>query len=128
MVPPSFFPPRTARKEYPMKNQRTTPAPAITPEEDFRFDVYRESIDDMLDTYQRRIRDYGNTYIEGHRKIPCYTAGKLYDKVSQLIALSRDGETARVRNETIDNALLDLADYALREYVERRVDEADYDF
>lgn len=113
-----------------MKKQKTTPAPApaITPEEDFRFDVYRESIDDMLDTYQRRIRDYGNTYIEGHRKIPCYTAGKLYDKVSQLIALSRDGETARVRNETIDNALLDLADYALREYVERRVDEADYDF
>ena len=53
---------------------------------------------------------------------------RLYDKVSQLIALSRDGGTARVRNETIDNALLDLADYALREYVERRVDEADYDF
>ena len=48
--------------------------------------------------------------------------------MSQLIALSRDGGTARVRNETIDNALLDLADYALREYVERRVDEADYDF
>ena len=48
--------------------------------------------------------------------------------VSQMIALSRDGGTARVRNETIDNALLDLADYAVREYVERRVDEADYDF
>lgn len=113
-----------------MKKQKNAPAPApaITPEEDFRFDVYREIVDDMLDTYQRRIHDYGNTYIEGHRKIPCYTAGKLYDKVSQLIALSRDGGTARVRNETIDNALLDLADYALREYVERRVDEADYDF
>ena len=131
MVPPSFFIfPRTARKEYPRKKQKTTPAPApaITPEEDFRIAAYRESIDDMLDTYQRRIHDYGNTYIEGHRKIPCYTAGKLYDKVSQLIALSRDGETDRVCNETIDNALLDLADYALREYVERRVDEADYDF
>ena len=82
----------------------------------------------MLDTYQRRIHDYGNSYAEARRKIPCYIAGKLYDKVSQLIALSRNGGTARVRNETIDNALLDLADYALREYVERRVDEADYDF
>ena len=44
--------------------------------------------------------------------------------MSQLIALTLDGETARVRNETIDNALLDLADYALMEYVERRFDEA----
>ena len=38
MVPPSFFIfPRTARKEYPRKKQKTTPAPApaITPEEDF---------------------------------------------------------------------------------------------
>lgn len=111
-----------------MKKQKTAPAPAITPEEDFRFDVYRKIVDDMLDAYQRRIHDYGNSYAEARRKIPCYTAGKLYDKVSQLIALSRDGETDRVRNETIDNALLDLADYALMEYVERRFDEADYDF
>lgn len=115
-----------------MKKQKnapaTAPAPAITPDEDFRIAAYRESIDDMLDAYQRRIHDYGNSYAEARRKIPCYTAGKLYDKVSRLIALTLDGETARVRNETIDNALLDLADYALREYVERRVDEADYDF
>ena len=111
-----------------MKKQKTAPAHLPTPEEDTRIAMYREIVDDMIDTYQRRIHDYGNTYIEGHRTIPCYTAGKLYDKVAQLIALSRDGETDRVCNETIDNALLDLADYALREYVERRFDEADYDF
>lgn len=104
-----------------MKTQK--PAPAITPDEDFRLAVYRESIDDMLDTYQRRIHDYGNTFAAARREIPCYTAGRLYDKVSRLIALSRDGETAWVRSETIDNALLDLADCALMEYVERRVDE-----
>lgn len=111
-----------------MKKQKTAPAPAITPEEDFRIAAYRESIDDMLDTYQRRIHDYGNSYAEARRKIPCYTAGKLYDKVSQLIALSRDGETDRVFSAAVDNALLDLADCALTEYVERRFDEADYDF
>ena len=98
-----------------MKKQKTAPGPAITPEEDFHFDVYRKIVDDMLDAYQEQYHDYGRGYAEARRKIPCYTAGKLYDKVSQLIALSRDGGTARVRNETIDNALLDLADYALRE-------------
>lgn len=106
-----------------MKKQKTTPAPAITPEEDFRFDVYRKIVDDMLDAYQEQYHDYGRGYAEARRKIPCYIAGKLYDKVSQLIALSRDGGTARVRNETIDNALRDLADCALTEYVERRIDE-----
>lgn len=109
-----------------MKKQN--PAHLPTPEEDIRIAMYREIVDDMLDAYQEQYHDYGRGYAEARRKIPCYIAGKLYDKVSQLIALSRDGGTARVRNETIDNALLDLADYALREYVERRVDEADYDF
>ena len=109
-----------------MKKQN--PAHLPTPEEDTRIAIYREIVDDMLDAYQEQYHDYGRGYAEARRKIPCYIAGKLYDKVSQLIALSRDGGTARVRNETIDNALLDLADYALREYVERRVDEADYDF
>ena len=126
MVSPSFFPPRAARKEQTMKKQN--PAHLPTPEEDIRIAMYREIVDDMLDAYQEQYHDYGRGYAEARRKIPCYIAGKLYDKVSQLIALSRDGGTARVRNETIDNALLDLADYALREYVERRVDEADYDF
>ena len=72
-----------------MKKQKTAPAPAITPEEDFRIAAYRESIDDMLDAYQRRIHDYGNSYAEARRKIPCYIAGKLYgcrENVSILCA------------------------------------------
>lgn len=80
MVPPSFFPPRAARKEYPMKKQKTTPAPvpapAITPEEDFRIAAYREIVDDMLDAYQEQYHDYGRGYAEARRKIPCYIAGK----------------------------------------------------
>ncbi len=110
-----------------MKKQKnapaTAPAPAITPDEDFRIAAYRESIDDMLDAYQRRIHDYGNSYAEARRKIPCYTAGKLYDKVSRLIALTLDGETDLVFSAAVDNALRDLADCALTEYVERRIDE-----
>lgn len=123
MVPPSFFPHAPPERRKTMKKQKNAPAPAITPDEDFRIAAYRESIDDMLDTYQRRIHDYGNSYAEARRKIPCYIAGKLYDKVSQLIALSRDGETDLVFNSAVDNALRDLADCALTEYVERRIDE-----
>lgn len=110
-----------------MKKQKTTPAPvpapAITPEEDFRIAAYREIVDDMLDAYQEQYHDYGRGYAEACRKIPCYIAGKLYDKVSQLIALSLDGETDLVFNAAVDNALRDLADCALTEYVERRIDE-----
>ena len=124
-MPPSFFAPRAARKEKIMKKQKTAPAtaPAITPDEDFHIAVYREIVDDMLDAYQRRIHDYSNSYAEARRKIPCYIAGKLYDKVSQLIALILDGETDLVFSAAVDNALRDLADCALTEYVERRIDE-----
>lgn len=109
-----------------MKKQN--PAHLPTPEEDIRIAMYREIVDDMLDAYQEQYHDYGRGYAEARRKIPCYTAGKLYDKVSRLIALSRDGETDLVFSAAVDNALRDLADCALMEYVERRFDEADYDF
>lgn len=72
-----------------MKKQ--SPAHLPTPEEDTRIEMYREIVDDMLDAYQEQYHDYGRGYAEARRKIPCYIAGKLYDKVSQLIALSRDG-------------------------------------
>lgn len=121
MVPPSFFPPRAARKEQTMKKQN--PAHLPTPEEDTRIAMYREIVDDMLDAYQEQYHDYGRGYAEARRKIPCYIAGKLYDKVSQLIALTLDGETDLVFSAAVDNALRDLADCALTEYVERRIDE-----
>lgn len=107
-----------------MKKQKTAPAHLPTPEEDTRIAIYREIVDDMLDAYQEQYHDYGRGYAEARRKIPCYIAGKLYDKVSQLIALTLDGETDLVFSAAVDNALLDLADYALMEYVERRFDEA----
>ena len=111
-----------------MKKQKTAPAHLPTPEEDTRIAIYREIVDDMLDAYQEQYHDYGRGYAEARRKIPCYIAGKLYDKVSQLIALTLDGETDLVFSAAVDNALRDLADCALAEYVERRFDEADYDF
>lgn len=122
MVPPSFFAhaPENERSN-PMKKQN--PAHLPTPEEDTRIAIYREIVDDMLDAYQEQYHDYGRGYAEARRKIPCYIAGKLYDKVSQLIALTLDGETDLVFSAAVDNALRDLADCALTEYVERRIDE-----
>lgn len=104
-----------------MKKQ--APALDLTPEEDTRIAMYREIVDDMLDAYQEKYLDNGNSYAEARQKIPCYAMAKLYDKVSRLIALSRDGETDRVFSAAVDNALRDLANYALMEYVERRIDE-----
>ena len=98
-----------------MKKQKTAPAHLPTPEEDTRIAMYRDIVDDMIDAYQEQYHDYGRGYAEARRKIPCYIAGKLYDKVSQLIALTLDGETDLVFSAAVD--------CALTEYVERRIDE-----
>lgn len=103
-----------------MKKQ--SPAHLPTPEEDTRIAMYREIVDDMLDAYRRQNRDYGNAYIEARRKIPRYIAGKLYDKVSRLVALSCGGRVANVSDETIDDTLLHLTICAVIELVERRID------
>lgn len=83
---------------------------------------FREVTCEMLYTYRRQNRDYGNAYIEARRKIPCYIAGKLYDKVSRLVALSCGGRVAKVSDETIDDTLLHLTICAVIELVERRID------
>lgn len=127
MVPPSFFAPilrpTPVRKEKNMKKQAPAPAPTQEIYHD-RVGMFKEATEAMRAVYERKNHDYGNSFAEARRKIPYYTLGKLYDKVSQLIALSRDEETDRVFSAAVDNALRDLADCALAEYVERRFDEA----
>lgn len=121
MVLPSFFAPHARPKGENMKKQAPAPAPAQEIYHD-RIGMFREATEAMRAVYERKNHDYGNSFAEARRKIPYYTLGKLYDKVSRLIALSRDGEMAQVLDESIENTLLDLANYAVMELVERRID------
>jgi hypothetical protein len=76
----------------------------------------------LNDTYQAKNADYGDAYSrvrkeEGDR----YVLGSLKNKVYRLEALLH-GENPKVKDESIEDTLLDLANYCIMEVIERKID------
>lgn len=97
----------------------------VKPVEHDRLMLFGEITKQMAQIYEKKNHDYGNSFAKARHEIPNYTLGKLYDKVSRLISLMGKGEKAKVSDESIEDTLLDLANYAVMELVERRVDRDD---
>lgn len=70
--------------------------------------------------YERKNHDYGDSfgksYDEYGMAMPCI---RLEDKLNRLKALTRNGDQ-QVADESIEDTLLDLANYAIMTVVERR--------
>lgn len=73
--------------------------------------------------YERKNNDYGDSFGKSFKEygmaMPCI---RLEDKLNRLKALTRNGDQ-QVHDESIDDTLMDLANYAIMTLVERRVDE-----
>lgn len=93
----------------------------ITQDELKRKVSAHENICKMLnDTYARKNADYGDSfgasYGEYGMMMPLI---RLDDKLNRIKALVRNKENAQVREESIDDTLLDLANYAIMTLIER---------
>lgn len=85
-----------------------------------RHEVIYQKIKRLYDT---KNADYNDSFAQARKEVPCYTLGKLYDKFSRFKHLSINGENNQVISETIEDTLLDLANYAMMELVERSMGE-----
>lgn len=75
----------------------------------------------MNDTYIRKNKDYGNAFVKVRAKFPNAILIRLNDKLNRLESLYESGEQFVV-DETLDDTLLDLANYCVMELVERKTD------
>lgn len=73
--------------------------------------------------YERKNHDYGDSFAKSFAEygmaMPCI---RLEDKLNRLKALTRNGNQ-QVNDESIDDTLMDLANYAIMTMVERRMRE-----
>ena len=83
-------------------------------------DVFRAVTAMMAETYARKNHDYGNAYTELRREFPDTVLIYMTAKLKRLKTLMQ-GEPAQV-NESIEDTLLDIANYAVMEIVERNRD------
>lgn len=71
----------------------------------------------MLDTYIRKNHDYGDSFGEGFKEFGLMSAViRLGDKYRRLKSLCKD--SAKVKDESVKDTLLDMANYAVMTLVE----------
>ena len=85
-----------------------------------KVDLFREITAKMADTYEAKNHDYGDSFALLRAKYPESICIRLMDKLLRLERLI-GGQTAMV-SESIEDTLLDIANYAVMELVERRLE------
>lgn len=70
-------------------------------------------------TLKAKNKDYGDAFRECRERYPMYTASKLYEKLKRIETLSNNN--ANVKTESLEDAYLDLAGYAILELVWRDI-------
>jgi hypothetical protein len=82
--------------------------------------TYSQILTRMHKTHERKNHDYGDAAYQGYKKFgPTYFLVQLHNKLSRLESLTAPGTETQVKDESIDDTLLDLANYAVM-YLESR--------
>lgn len=74
---------------------------------------------ELFETYKAKNADYGDSFALVRKKYPNAILIRLNDKLNRLDTLL-NGSEQHVHDESIDDTLLDLANYCIMELVERR--------
>lgn len=85
-------------------------------------DVHSDICQMLHETYKAKNADYGDSFASVRRKYPNAILIRLNDKLNRLETLL-NGSHQHVNDESIDDTLLDLANYCIMELVERRNDD-----
>jgi len=85
--------------------------------------LHKEICEKLTDIYRRKNKDYGDSYAKVRKKYPNSVFIRSEDKISRLETLLKPGTVTEVADESIDDTLLDLANYWIMEAIERRVDK-----
>lgn len=85
-----------------------------------KYKIHRDICDGLNKLYVEKNNDYGDSFGSARKEVPHYTLGKLYDKFSRFKSIDL-GVEIKVKDETIEDTLLDMANYCIMEVTERRM-------
>lgn len=92
-------------------------APVQSVPEDVR--LHAAIVGELHDTFKRKNHDYGNSFSELYAEVGIpYAYGHLKEKLNRVKSLMSD--KAQVEGESMDDSLLDLANYAILTVMEHR--------
>jgi len=84
------------------------------------FEKHKQICEKLNEIYQAKNRDYGNSFGEMYKKLGIISAiTRIGDKYNRLVSLCTKPESERqVKDETIKDTLMDLANYAIMTIIE----------
>lgn len=85
-----------------------------------KVQVHLEISTMLNEIYQRKNHDYGDSFAKLRNELPGAILVRIYDKYSRLKTLLQ-GADQKVKDESIDDTLIDLANYCIMELVERKM-------
>lgn len=87
-----------------------------------RVEIHMRILTGMNIVYEKKNHDYGDSFAQVRKNIPNAILVRLWDKLNRLTTLLQGAES-QISDETIDDTLIDLANYAVMELVEREIDK-----
>ena len=85
-----------------------------------KVEIHKSICDNMNKTYEAKNADYGDSFAKVREEYPEAICIRLMDKLERLKQLV-GGSVQQVKDESIEDTLLDMANYCVMEIVERRV-------
>ena len=89
---------------------------------DIKVDIFKDITNKMLDTYKRKNNDYGDSFSKVRKEYPQAICIRMSDKLERLKALN-NGNEQLVKDESIKDTLMDMANYAILELIEMEMEE-----
>lgn len=86
-----------------------------------KLEMMKELHGEKQETFDAKNGDYGDAFAKVRREYPNAVLIRLMDKLERLKTLYA-GNEQQVSEETIEDTLLDMSNYADMEIIERRID------
>lgn len=87
-----------------------------------KIEMHKELCEELNDIYSRKSSDYGDSFGQTFEKLGIISAiTRISDKYNRLVSLcTKSEEERKVKDETIEDTLLDLCNYGLMTLIELR--------
>ena len=85
--------------------------------------MHKEICDKLNETYEKKNNDYGDSFAKVRAIVPDAIMVRIYDKVNRLETLLKKENKQLVNDESIEDTLIDLANYCIMEVIERNIEK-----
>lgn len=87
-----------------------------------KLEIHKSLCDETHSLYEKKNSDYGDSFSQLRKRYPNFVCMRLFDKLNRLDTIIQPGYECKISDETIEDTLMDIANYALMELTERRAD------